>query len=507
MTKLRQAVLVGAGQASHRGDDPAGISPMGLMEQASRLALADAGIAPDLPDSVAVVRSFSDSAPLFRSPFGDPRNPPLSLARRLGADPRLCLLGPVGGHSPQLLVNEMAHRIAVGECDIALIASGEALHSQSVALKLGLTPDWSEACEREPETLGPDPLMVTAEELRHNIGLPVNVYPLFETALMAGQDRSAHLARIAALWAGFSGIASANDHAAQRSAVDAADVLAVTARNRMICWPYTRAMCSTLGVDQAAAIVLMAEARADDLGIGQARRVYLHGNADCADKPFVSERMDYVSSPAIRLGAHTALDAAGLGTGALGFIDLYSCFPSAVQIAAREIGLALDDPRGLTLTGGLCAFGGPGNGYSLHAIAEMVQRCRTSDAHGLVFANGGYLTKHSFGVYGRRQPATLRDFRTPPKVQAQLDALPAPQLSTLPNGPGRIESYSIDCERGEAKTAIVIARLDTGERALANSDEPALIARLMATDHVGAPVTLEAARRCNQIRLASSAQS
>ena len=41
--------------------------------------------------------------------------------------------------------------------------------------------------------------------------------------------------------------------------------------------------------------------------------------------------------------------------------DIYSCFPSAIQIACDEIGLDIDDPRNLTVTGGLPYFGGPGN--------------------------------------------------------------------------------------------------------------------------------------------------
>ena len=49
---------------------------------------------------------------------------------------------------------------------------------------------------------------------------------------------------------------------------------------------------------------------------------------------------------------------------------------------------------------GLPYHGGPGNNYSTHAIACMVERLRARPgASGVVTGVGWYLTKHSVGVY------------------------------------------------------------------------------------------------------------
>ena len=113
----------------------------------------------------------------------------------------------------------------------------------------------------------------------------------------------------------------------------------------------------------------------------------------------------YILSKAIKLAAESALSMAGLGVDDIDLFDLYSCFPCAVEVACDAIGLASDDARGVTVTGGLPFFGGPGNNYSLHAIAEMVSRLRNGGGkHGLVTANGYYLTKHSMGIYSTAAP-------------------------------------------------------------------------------------------------------
>src|SRR5437588_360756 len=141
-------------------------------------------------------------------------------------------------------------------------------------------------------------------------------------------------------------------------------------------------------------------ATARRLGIPETNWIYLHGCADGHDHWYVSERTDFHSSPAIRRGIRLALDMAGRGLDEMRFIDLYSCFPSAVEIACQEIGLAEDDPRGLTVTGGLPYFGGPGNNYVTHSICHMLRALRARPgAFGLITANGNYVTKHSFGIY------------------------------------------------------------------------------------------------------------
>ena len=105
----------------------------------------------------------------------------------------------------------------------------------------------------------------------------------------------------------------------------------------------------------------------------------------------------------------------------IGAFDLYSCFPSAVEIGCKEMGLAEDDPRGLTVTGGLPYFGGPGNNYVTHSIAEMMNRVRANPGmRGMVTANGNYVTKQSGGIYSTTPPE--RPFAPkPPKTYQARD--------------------------------------------------------------------------------------
>lgn len=473
MTDPRTPVLVGVGQASDRTSPPgAAGSPLDLMARASAAALADTGGAVIALDTVAVVRLFADSSAAFASPFGAYANLPRSLARRLHAAPRVELYGPVGGHTPQLLVNLMAERIARGEADAVLIAGGEALRTQAGAVKAGLALDWGEDPGGEPATLGPETPLVSGHEAAHGIALPVNVYPLFESALAAklGGSLAEHLARIGALMAPFTAAAARNPHAAVPVARTAAELTTPTAGNRMIAAPYTKHLVANLFVDQAAAVVLLSTAAADAAGVPHDKRVYLHGCADTHEPILVSHRGDYAASPSIRLGAAHALAMAGIGVADLGAIDLYSCFPVAVAIAAAEIGLAADDPRGLTLTGGLPYFGGPGNNYSLHAVAEAVARCRaTPGSRSFVFANGGYLTKSSFGVYASVPPPGRWTRADPASYQREVDALPVPAFTRTPAGPATVEALTVVHDRGAPAFAIVIGRQTDGTRFLAQT--------------------------------------
>jgi len=154
--------------------------------------------------------------------------------------------------------------------------------------------------------------------------------------------------------------------------------------------------------------------------------------------------------------------------------DLYSCFPSAVQLAMGELGLSMDDPRPLTLTGGLAYAGGPGNNYVTHSVAAAVARLRESpDATALITGLGWFATKHAAGVYSARRPPNERWQRTDPEVdQAPIEAMESPPTVERADGPATIESYTVQFNReGEPEMGIVIGRLGNGEKPGARPDE------------------------------------
>ena len=160
----------------------------------------------------------------------------------------------------------------------------------------------------------------------------------------------------------------------------------------------------------------------------------LSGGADLNDIWNVTRRPCLHESPAIRHASRLALEQAGMGLEAIGAFDLYSCFPSAFEIARREVGIGADDPRTLSVTGGLPFFGGPGNNYSMHAIATVVDLIRQDRSlNAMVTANGWYLTKHSVGVYGGTPPARPWSDRDDSALQRSIDAraLPAPDRKSV----------------------------------------------------------------------------
>ncbi len=290
-------------------------------------------------------------------------------------------------------------------------------------------------------------------------------------------------------------MAAAHPHAWFRDAKSAETIGTVTARNRMVAYPYTKFMNAIMEVDQSAAIVMTTVGEARALGIPEERWVYLHGGGDAYDLWHVRDRVEYHTSLGMTTAFREALAQAGIGPDALGPVDLYSCFPVAPQFAARILGFPTDGSRPLTVTGGLPYFGGPGNNYVMHAIVTMVERLRAyPGAFGLVSGLGWYMTKHAVGIYGATPPS--RAWHRPPRetVQAAVDATPHPIAVERGEGPARIETYTVLHDReGAPNDAIVIARLTDGRRVFANVDaDRDLFAALEHTEMVGAPGHLRA---------------
>jgi acetyl-CoA C-acetyltransferase len=487
----RLPVLVGAGQVVHRAADLSeGRDPLDLMADAARAAAADAGLV-DVPavDSIRVVALLS-----WRY-----RDPARLLGDALGLAPAETVLTTVGGNAPQTLVNATAAEIQRGDLDAVLVAGGECWRTRTRARRAGAVLPWRTPPEgmRPSRTVGSDEPLSHPDELSLGIAMPVQIYPMFETALRAaaGEGLDDHQSRVADLWARFSAVAAANPFAWSRRALTADEIRTPGPANRMIGLPYPKAMNSNNDVDMAAALLMCSAEKARALGVPRDRWVFLHAAVDCHDTPFLSHRADLHSSPAAAIGGRRALELAGLDVDDVGIVDLYSCFPSAVQIGAAALGLGLDRP--LTRTGGLSFAGGPWNSYVLHAVATMMSDLRQRPGeHGLVWANGGYVTKHAFGVYGTEPPPD--GLRTDDAVQRGIDALPRRGLAVGEDaaGPATVEAYTVMHHReGRPETALAACRRADGRRAWARSGDEATAAALCAGEWVGRPVTIDAAGR------------
>jgi acetyl-CoA C-acetyltransferase len=255
----------------------------------------------------------------------------------------------------------------------------------------------------------------------------------------------------------------------------------------MIGFPYPKNLNAIMQVDQSAGVLVCSVKKARELGVPEDKWVYLHGCADASDLWYPLERQNYHSSPAMRLTGQRALEMAGVTLADIDIIDLYSCFPVAVEVGAEELGLAIDDPRGLTVTGGLPYFGGPGNNYAMHSIAEMIHRLRDRPgAWGLCTANGWFMTKQSTGVYSTR-PLDGPWLREDPKViQARIDALPHPEIIEQPQGVATIEAYTVTHTRDGYRGAIVVGLDAQGRRFVAvTPDDEATLKDLESREGVG----------------------
>jgi acetyl-CoA C-acetyltransferase len=468
----RTPILVGSGQfLNHAATRDEAIEPADLMARAIELAATDAGLgAVPEPDSIRVVS-------LLTWKYG---NPALIVAERLGLSPRETAVTTNGGNSCQSLVNTTAKEIQAGDVDLAILTGGEAWRSRGRARKEGHDFDWEKAPDSAvPRTIGEDLVMNHPAERARGIVMPVQVYPMFETAVRAaaGETVEQHQVKISELWARFSAVAAGNPNAWLRDAKSAEEIRTPGPRNRMIGFPYTKYMNSNNDVDMAAALIMCSAEKAESLGIDRDRWIFPLSGSDCHEHQFISNRWSFSETPAIALGGRMALELAGLTIDDVEVVDLYSCFPSAVQLGAQSLGLALD--RQLTRTGGLSFAGGPWNNYPMHGIATMMNDLRDgAGTNGLVWANGGYTTKHAFGVYSTTPPDQPFRHGYP---QEEIDALPGRDLADAPDaaGPATIEAYTVMHSRdGEPETVIASCLLADGRRAWGTSTDASLAAAM-----------------------------
>ena len=498
----RTPILVGCGQITDTTSQPSSErSRVAFCADAARLALEDTGAAigghalGHEIDAIAVMEFFSDISPRFASPYGRSSNPPQSVARRLHAHARKLLYSHSGGNMPQYLVNRFAEEIANGETELALICGAELLRSTQNARKAGMAIDWNEDPGGEPTRIGDNRWGFSEEEARHELRAAIHFYPLLENAIRGGQKRdvASHMTAMGKLFHRLAVVAKDNPLATRREGYSAERLATISDDNRWICFPYPRLMNANAIIDQAAAVLVTSVGKATEWGIPRERWVFLHGCADGTDTWVVSERSQLDTSPAIKGCARIALDMAGRTVADVSAFDLYSCFPSAVEVAMTEIGIAEDDPRPISVTGGLPFFGGPGNNYVTHSIAEMMNVVRAKPgSFGLVTANGNYLTKHSAGLYSTEPTKGPWRREDPKKFQAELDARPKQSVNTAPSGTGTIETYCVAYGKDAPERGYIFGRLDgSGDRFVAMTPkDPALLSDMLKQEQLGRRVTV-----------------
>ena len=503
----RTPVVIGVGQFTERIDDPAyrGMSSVELAAAAAAAALADTGAdvtaVSEAIDTVVGLRQFEISS-RGPAPLGSSTNYPRSVCNSIGASPTRAVLEPIGGQGPQHAVTEFAAAISSGDADVVLVLGSENGSTLRYFAKRDAVPDHSEtvAGQLEDRGLGYEGLF-TKYTVSHGMhGAPAQ-FGLLENARRGrlGMGVAEYRRAMAELFAPMSAVAARNPFATSPVARSVEEILTVDGENRMICDPYPRLLVARDQVNQGAAVVLTSVETARRLGVPEGKWVYLRGHADMVDQPLL-DREDLSYNSASTLAVQEAMRVAGVGLDEISTFDLYSCFPVPVFNFCDGTGLATDDPRGLTLTGGLPYFGGPGNSYSLHGIAETVTRMRSAPgSFGLVTANGGIMNKYSVGIYST-EPGEWAQGNSA-ELRAEVAARPATPVVEHADGSATVETYTVRYD-WPVRTGIVVGRLDAdGSRFLALSEDPDLVGLLSDGDPLRAPIRVRPVEGINHASL------
>jgi acetyl-CoA C-acetyltransferase len=466
-------VIIGVGQYSEKVDQPdyEALSYMDLAGRALGAAIKDTAATGDVAgaiDTLAAIRAFELSRPDRKPPFGAADNVPRAIANRVGANPQRAILTTTGGQTNQQLVGEFGAAIASGDSQCAVIVGSEAISTVLALSAKGEKPDWSETVggDFEDQGFGVDGMM-EPPLFAHGATGAIPLYAMAENARRAKTGKSIEEYRrdIGELFAPFTRIAASNPHAAAPIERSAEELATITERNRVVAEPYARMTVARDQVNQAAAIIVCSAGKARQLGVPEDNWVHIH-SVTAATELKLSERPDLSANPASIASVETALERAGKSMADMRYLDFYSCFAIPVFNQMDHFDLSANDPRGLTLTGGLPFFGGAGNNYSAHAICEAVQKVREDKgAFALVGANGGWMSKYATGIYSS-QPADW-------SANDRFEKLPMSGNAVAPGegafNSATVETYTINRSK-KGSVAVFLGRDGDGKRVAGNAD-------------------------------------
>jgi acetyl-CoA C-acetyltransferase len=481
-------VVAAAAVTHHAGEGFVPASATDLMLEAVQRALAGAGTAGgELGRLVGEVL-----VPHGTWPEPDPGR---AVAHAVGAPGARSVRAELGVLQ-HTLVARAARALAEGSIEAAVVVGGENRWSGVVCGKAGTVVPGAPAAAsaQEPdELLTPDTMVISAVEIERDLTTAAHQYAIIESALRHHQGRTVeeHQRHLGELWARFAAIAAATPSAWDRRGLGPDDIAVESDTNRLIAAPYTKWLVSQWNVDQSAALVLTTVATAERLGVPRSQWVFPLALVESNLVVTLPERADLHRWPAMAVcGAH-ALDAAGVTVGDIGPVDLYSCFPAAVQVTATELSLGLE--RDLTLTGGMTFGGGPYDNYVLQSMVAMVERLRHGppDVIGLTTAVSGLLTKPAVTVWSAGDPR--RSTAVLDVTEAARDATPTRTVDPSATGVGRIAGCTVVPGSDGARTAVAVVDVDGGARTVATTSEPSSVAGLLADDPVGRAVVLSEA--------------
>ena len=313
----RKVAVAGVGLS---GLDPAHNStPFGLNALASRLALADAGLARSDVDGFA-----SAGLGVLQ---------PLEVAEYMGLRPRWIDSTGVGGATWEVMAAHAADAISQGHADVVLLSYGSTARSDLRRKLRTASLDWG---SRGPQQY----------EVPYGVSL-ISKYAMAARRHMHEYGTTLeHLAEIAV---STRANAALNPEAAYRDLISIADVLS----GPMIADPFQKLQCC-IRSDGGAAVVLVAEERVADL---RKQPVWVLGTGEFGSHVSMSQWPDFTVSPAAESGK-LAFARAGVRPSDIDVCELYDAFTYMLLITLEDLGFCAKGEGGPFVADGKLRLGG-----------------------------------------------------------------------------------------------------------------------------------------------------
>jgi acetyl-CoA C-acetyltransferase len=461
-------------------DDPREASePLELMATALERAAEDAGRKELLAevDTIWTPRGFWAYS-----------NPGQLLAARFGASRARSVVAEIGILQTSIL-GRAAKALAEGRSEVAVIVGGESRDRDSRLRRLGLEVPTTLQTDSQPaEVLRPDAEIIGRLEIELGLITPAFQYAMIDNALRhkEGQSLAAHRAELGALWADFNRVAVANPQAWNRVPMSPEAIVSPDESNRMLSFPYTKSLVSQWNVNQAGALILCTLEKARRLALDEHGFIYPLAVVDSEHMVTLSERRDLHRSPGFRHAGEAALSHVGLAIEDIAHLELYSCFPAAVRVQQRELGVDLS--RRVTKTGGMTFAGGPLNNFVIQSWVKMVETLRSdSKSTGLVTAVSGVMTKQGVSILGREP---TRPFLFDSVTKATKAELMTMNVEADAEGRARVAAYTVIHARDGTTKVALICDFDECRRTLRVVEDPELAEEGMTTELCGREVVV-----------------
>ena len=469
-----RSVVIGISAIQQKGNFENLDEALHLMDKAVKEALSDSGnkLVKDYIDEIRIPKGFWR----YRDPGkwiarnNNFKNIPTTYVTKIGV-------------LQQNLINEACQKIETGEINASIILGGEARFKQLRAViekkeyfetKLDENSDFY--IKAKEDLYGDD-------ELAELGAMAVGYYATMETAIRKndGEGIEEHQNNIALMYEEFSKIASENKDGWLNHPYAKEEILETSKKNKMLAYPYNKLHCTSWNVNQSAAMIICSEELANELKIDNKKRVYPISSSENNHMIAIQQRPKLYESLGMTYAANSINKMIERLDIKLDAYDLYSCFPAAIKMFTKSIGLDSEIPK--TVTGSMPYAGGPLNSFVIHSTVKMIQKIRALEVkYGLITGVSGMMTKQSFCVWGKEyKEHFIFDDVT---ERAKLDESPI-ELSNISEGKGEIIGYTIIEGSENAAKAVLYLDDEKKHRKVVSSMDKNFINLLMEEEWVG----------------------